>query len=174
MKHLLAITTMLLLAFTGNIKAGTNNSFINLQIKVSYDDTSNHFDKKPQSPIRKPVFTKLYIKEILNDIYSLQPLLYENSIDTESELGKNTTIYFTENPVSSNGTDVKLDIPVASKVSLQITEGENGKTTDIINGMHYDRGTYVMHLDASQLSRGMNICTLKIGDKKIVRKLLKK
>lgn len=119
-------------------------------------------------------FTKLYIKEILNDIYSLQPLLYENSIDTESELGKNTTIYFTENPVSSNGTDVKLDIPVASKVSLQITEGENGKTTDIINGMHYDRGTYVMHLDASQLSRGMNICTLKIGDKKIVRKLLKK
>lgn len=58
MKHLLAITTMLLLAFTGNIKAGTNNSFINLQIKVSYDDTSNHFDKKPQSPIRKPVISQ--------------------------------------------------------------------------------------------------------------------
>ncbi len=49
---------MLLLAFTGNIKAGTNNSFINLQIKVSYDDTSNHFDKKPQSPIRKPVISQ--------------------------------------------------------------------------------------------------------------------
>lgn len=34
MERLLAITTMLLLAFTGNIKAGTNTLFINLQIKV--------------------------------------------------------------------------------------------------------------------------------------------
>lgn len=97
-----------------------------------------------------------------------------NSIDIESEAGEDATINFTENPVSSNGTDVKLDIPVVSKVSLQITEGENGKTTDIINGMHYDKGTYVMHLNASQLSRGMNICTLKIGNKKIARKLFKK
>lgn len=119
-------------------------------------------------------FTKLYIKEILNDIYSLQSLQYDNSIDKESELGKDATIYFTENPVSSNGTDVKLDIPVASKISLQITGGENGKTTDLICGMHYDKGTYAIHLDASQLSRGMNICTLRIGNQKIVRKLLKK
>lgn len=58
MKHLLAITTMLLLAFAGNVKAGTNNSFINLQIKVSYDDTSNHFDKKSHSPIKKPVISQ--------------------------------------------------------------------------------------------------------------------
>lgn len=121
-------------------------------------------------------FTKLYIKEILDDIYSLQPLQNGKSEDAEKELAqvKEATLCFTENPVRSNGTDLKLNIPVASKVSLQITGGENGKTTDIINGILYDKGTYTIHLDASCLSRGMNICTLKIDNKKIVRKLLKK
>lgn len=58
MKHLLAITTMLLLAFTGNVKAGTNNSFINLQIKVDYNDPKHGYNPKPQSPIRKPVISQ--------------------------------------------------------------------------------------------------------------------
>lgn len=49
---------MLFLTFTGNVTAGTINSFINLQIKVGYTDSKHNSKRKPRSPIRKPVISQ--------------------------------------------------------------------------------------------------------------------
>jgi len=115
MKHLLTITTMMLLTFTGNVTARTTNSFISLQIKVSYDDTSHHYDKKPQSPIRKPIINQENNTLILSQgcEYYLLELVCDN----------NENIVFSEF-ITPNTDVITLPESLAGEYEIRLTRND--------------------------------------------------
>ena len=122
------------------------------------------------------VFTKKYMKEILNKNY-----LTENDPNTrytlknkEDSISLDNDRLFTviPNPVSSFS-KVNIVLPVKAQITMKIINGHGTIISMPLNDQIVNQGEYSYDIEYDRLTVGLNVCILKVNDKIYSRKILK-
>lgn len=140
-----------------------------------YDDWSNNSYTDDGAYIcpSYEYFTKLYIKAIIQREWMTDGNAISKPEKNDGEIGNNPNLCsVSENIIGVNGTDLKLCLPCDATISLQIVN--NSRVVDVVRKASYAAGEYNFHINPSDLLAGVNICVLKINDRAIRRKIIKR
>lgn len=117
-------------------------------------------------------FTKLCIKKIIQQEWITNTSVKEIA-ENDDEIGNNPQLCsVSDNIIGVGGTTLKLNLPCDAIVSLQIVNNNN--IVEKVKKAHFEAGEYCFHINSSDLLKGVNVCVLKINEKTIRRKIIKR
>lgn len=122
------------------------------------------------------VFTKKYMKEILNKNYLTKndPNTRYTLKNREDSISLDNDRLFTviPNPVSSFS-KVNIVLPEKAQITMKIINGHGTIISMPLSDQIVNQGEYSYDIEYDRLTVGLNVCILKVNDKIYSRKILK-
>lgn len=128
----------------------------------------NQYTESGEYKIPLPeIFTKKYIKSIIDLNY-----LDKNEVK-DTVMDNNEPVFnIIGNPLKDNS-EVHIEIPKKSNVSLYIVDAKNGIVQSMVKNKEMPAGNYTYSINTNSITNGMSICVLEIDNIKLVRKMMK-
>lgn len=121
------------------------------------------------------IFTKKYMKEILNKNYLMNnDSMVRYALDGKAGSFDNDQLFtVTPNPASFSSR-VNIELPEKAQVTMKIINSHGTTISIPLKNQTLNQGRYSYGIEYEKLTTGLNVCILEIDNKKYSRKILKR